>query len=118
MTGRDSFEFEVQRNTMTARKKLLDVALPLERCVWRAFTRELEFPIASVNADLRELLAISEEPRWFALFSPCRAEILSSLCPDSRRNVVEGYDLGESGAQRQVVQSFVHAVPFAFASDS
>lgn len=32
------------------------------RYVWRAFTREPEFPIASVNIDLRELLAMSEEP--------------------------------------------------------
>lgn len=32
------------------------------RYVRRAFTREPEFPIASVNADLRELLAMSEEP--------------------------------------------------------
>ncbi len=32
------------------------------RYVWRAFTREPEFPIASVNADLRELLDMSEEP--------------------------------------------------------
>jgi len=30
MTGQHSFEFEVQRHTMTARKKLIDVALPLE----------------------------------------------------------------------------------------
>ena len=33
------------------------------RYVWHAFTREPEFPIASVNADLRELLAMSEEAR-------------------------------------------------------
>lgn len=33
------------------------------RYVHRAFTREPEFPIASVNVDLRELLAMSEEPR-------------------------------------------------------
>jgi hypothetical protein len=33
------------------------------RYVWRAFTREPEFPIASVNIDLHELLAMSEEPK-------------------------------------------------------
>src|SRR5690606_41445848 len=33
------------------------------RYVRRAFTREPEFPIASVNVDLRELLAMSEEAR-------------------------------------------------------
>jgi superfamily II DNA or RNA helicase len=32
------------------------------RYVWRAFTREPDFPIASVNANLRELLEMSEEP--------------------------------------------------------
>ncbi len=33
------------------------------RYVRRAFTRELEFPIASVNVNLRELLDMSEKPR-------------------------------------------------------
>lgn len=33
------------------------------RYVRRAFTREPEFPIASVNVDLRELEAMSEEPQ-------------------------------------------------------
>jgi len=33
------------------------------RYVWHAFTREPEFPIASVNVDLRELLEMSEEAR-------------------------------------------------------
>jgi len=33
------------------------------RYVWNAFTREPEFPIASVNADLREFLEMSDLPR-------------------------------------------------------
>ncbi len=33
------------------------------RYVWRAFTREPEFPIASVNVDLRELIMVSEDPK-------------------------------------------------------
>jgi hypothetical protein len=71
---------------MTPRKKLIEVALPLEavnpwsgnekstwrryssrpypsRYVWRASKSEPEFPIASVNVGLRELLDMSEEPR-------------------------------------------------------
>ncbi|HMN11514.1 MAG TPA: helicase-related protein [Bellilinea sp.] len=32
------------------------------RYVWRAFTREPEFPIASVNVDLRELLEMGTDP--------------------------------------------------------
>jgi len=44
---------------MIPRKKLIEVTLPLECCMQRAFTREPEFWVISVNVEMRELFTMS-----------------------------------------------------------
>jgi len=48
---------------MTPRNQLIEVALLLARRAGRVLFREALLPIASMNVDLHELLAMSEEPK-------------------------------------------------------